>query len=138
MSDKTTAVSQALERIGRLFRATEAENGRLRAEVELLKGETALQQQRIDRLEREIDAARNDRAELVDQVIDWLGQGEEIVRARLPGAAEPKPDDELPPGQTSRAALLTDIAERVTQARERMGTAEFARTFGGREPAGAQ
>lgn len=123
-----TAITPAvalLERALRVVRLMEAENTRLKAERDLQRGDIALLRRRTEQLEQELQAARAGRSELVEQVIDWLEQGEEIVRAGL-GTPEP-----LSSGQVARAAVRSDFAELQTGQRERMGTADFARTFGG-------
>lgn len=154
----STSPNAALfERALRVVRAMEAENTRLKAERDLQRGEIALLRQRTERLEQELQADRSGRAELVEQVIDWLEQGEEIVRAgvatvgrerplararaeapedrREPDAAAPAPQEPEPlaPGQTARAAILDDLAELTGRPRERMTTADFTRTYGGEE-----
>lgn len=116
-----------LERGLRAFRLTEAQNARLTAERDLQDGEITLLRKRTERLERELATEREARAILVEHVIDWLEQGEEIVRA-----AVTKPVREaLVPGQTARAAVLADIDEALRRPRERLSTADFARAYGG-------
>lgn len=124
MSD--TAIAQLFDRLRRKVLAVESEAARLTAALQLEKGNAALLRADNERLERELDAERTSRAELVDQVIDWLGQGEEIVREGVAKVG----NEEGAPAQTARAAVRADLAEQ-TRPRERFTTSEFSRTFGG-------
>lgn len=126
MSD--TAIAQLFDRLRRKVLAVESEAARLTAALAIEKGNAALLRADNERLERELGAERTSRAELVDQVIDWLGQGEEIVREGVAKVGS----EGLAAGQDMRAAVLRDLGKLTGEpARERMGTAEFARTFGG-------
>jgi hypothetical protein len=126
-----TAIAQLFDRLRRHVLATEAENARLRDARALAEQRITDLRDENERLKRELAAERASRAELVDQVIDWMGQGEEIVRAGVAktGPVPAAAADSLAPGQTARAALREDLAE-LTRPRERFGQAEFDRTFG--------
>lgn len=124
MSD--TAIAQLFDRLRRKVLAVESEAARLTAALAIEKGNAALLRADNERLERELDAERTSRAELVDQVIDWLGQGEEIVREGVAKVGS----EEGGTVQSARAAVRADLAEQ-TRPRERFTTAEFSRTFGG-------
>lgn len=119
-----TPIIALLERAIRVVRSTESENVSLKAEREILQRDNAALRQRTEQLERE-------RGELVEQFIDLLEQGEEIVRA---GAAKGGPRPEAPAAPRSAyKGILGEIADNLGSARERMTTADFARTFGGNE-----
>jgi hypothetical protein len=126
----TAAISQLFDRLRRLCLATEAENERLRQGRALAEQRITDLRDENERLKGELAAERSARAEMVDQVIDWMGQGEEIVRAGVAGVAKGG-SESLAPGQVARAAVRGDMAEQLGGARERMTTADFARTFGG-------
>ncbi len=127
----TAAIGQLFDRLRRLCLASEAENERLRQGRALAEQRITDLRDENERLKGELAAEHSARAELVDQVIDWLGQGEEIVRA---GVAKVGDDAPAERGEM-HAAVLRDIAKLTgTPERERMGTADFARTFGGEEP----
>lgn len=146
-----TAISPVvamLERAVRVVRLTETANGSLKAERDLMAGELAVLTRRLEQREAELAAERSGRADLVEAMIDWLEQGEELVRdgisrvRREPNAPAERADPRdgvpggLQPGQRARTEVLGDIAEHLGASRERFGAREFARTFGGTEPAG--
>lgn len=121
-----TAIAQLFDRLRRLALASEAENVRLRDGHRLAEERITQLRDENERLRRDLSAERAERAELVDQVIDWLGQGEEIVRAGVANVGSAP----LAPAQPMRTAIKTDLAEALGGMRERMDQRDFDRTFG--------
>jgi hypothetical protein len=84
-----SAVAQLFTRLQRHCLATEEENAGLRKDRRLAEARITELRDENERLRRELAAKQAEHGELVDQVIDWLGQGEEIVRTGVARVGKP-------------------------------------------------